>query len=288
MTFFAFLFALGTAILKTIKFIVVKKTPEQISDWVLGWGSRYFSVPFLAIAAFFIGTNPVLNWEVAWTFLAITVLSTVSTYLAMRALRKNELSLASPFFATTPAFTVGTAWLFVGEVPTVLGFAGIVITVVGIYTLEIQKISSGFLKPVYTLTGTATFFLIIVVVVLRAFMQPILKIGVLHSSPLFFALAVQAGISITLTIIAQPKLNEITDISILYPAVLGGIGAASLVLTFLALEQALTAYVYSIQNTHIFFSVIAGWYIFNEDSITSRIMGGGVVFLGLILLLWGS
>lgn len=285
MTITAFLLAFGTACLKTTKYIVVKLTPDRVDDWTLGWGSRYFSVPILAGAAYVFDTPPTLNSATLWSLAAIVLIATISTVMTMRALRQNDLSVASPLFASTPVFTVVTAWAIIGEIPTPIGLVGVLTIIAGVYALEIDKIKIGYVEPFRVLSSSTTLFLLVGIVALRALMQPILKVGVLYSSPIFFALAVQAGVSVVMTPIARPSVEQLTDRSIGYPILLGLTGAAGLIMTFLALQQALTAYVYSIQHVNIVLSIGAGWYIFDEPRPTSRLTGGLVVLAGLLILL---
>jgi uncharacterized membrane protein len=60
-------------------------------------------------------------------------------YCYLRAIREGELSSVVPLMAITPLFNIATSFIFLHEIPTTVGFVGIVVIATGIYFLLKKK-----------------------------------------------------------------------------------------------------------------------------------------------------
>ncbi len=79
--------------------------------------------------------------------IASAVLDTAAFLSQFTALSIAPISLLSPLSAFGPVFTTLIAIFTIGEVPTVPKFAGILLTVIGAYLLNIKDIKDGLFKP---------------------------------------------------------------------------------------------------------------------------------------------
>jgi len=61
-------------------------------------------------------------------------------YAKTRARAIEDVSLVAPIDSTTPAIVIVTAMIIVGEYPTILGWIGIWVLVIGTYVLNIQSV----------------------------------------------------------------------------------------------------------------------------------------------------
>ncbi|MFA6429355.1 MAG: DMT family transporter [Patescibacteria group bacterium] len=97
-------------------------------------------------AVFFLSGAPANIKPGFWLWVLITgILNVFISYLGFKALAtKDDVSLIVPIRDTTPAFVVFTAWFVTryfggaGEAPSLLGYVGILLLVLGTYVLNIQ------------------------------------------------------------------------------------------------------------------------------------------------------
>ncbi|MGZ7107743.1 MAG: EamA family transporter, partial [Methanobacterium sp.] len=113
------------------------------------------------------------------------------------------------------------------------------------------------------------------------------KIGVLNSSPLFWAVSVHSFTSISLApLIIREFSNHIkltnTDIRLLFAV--GFFSALAIVTQYIAITTLLVPYVIAIKRTSTIMSVLFGSLIFKEKGIKGRLLGAGIMVLGVILI----
>ena len=63
----------------------------------------------------------------------------LALFCYLKAIQVSPLGLTMPFLAFTPLFVIGTAWLFLGEVPSAAGVGGVVLVVAGAYALNLHQ-----------------------------------------------------------------------------------------------------------------------------------------------------
>jgi drug/metabolite transporter (DMT)-like permease len=93
------------------------------------------------------------------------------------------------------------------------------------------------------------------------------KIGVLNSSPLFWALSVHTFTSITLLPIILNELNhhlKLTEPDIRLLFAVGFFSALAIVTQYIAITTLLVPYVIAIKRTSTIMSVLFGYFIFKE------------------------
>jgi drug/metabolite transporter (DMT)-like permease len=100
-------------------------------------GAALYLVPFLPAAG--IVTLPELTAMASSPVLILILLTAVLHFTArlfhFKALSLTDVSLVSPFAALTPVLTLFTAWIIIGERPSVLEFTGILIVVISLLGL---------------------------------------------------------------------------------------------------------------------------------------------------------
>lgn len=141
-----FLFVAGGAVLLAVSDVFNKR---RINDQSMGWRARTnalgtFNVLFAAILMLAWGMlngGPQIKPGL-WVPLVVTgMINIIITHanLKARALEK-DLSVVSPISSTPPAIVVVVAAVFLDERPSLLGWAGVWVMVLGTYTLNIQDV----------------------------------------------------------------------------------------------------------------------------------------------------
>src|SRR3989338_5492822 len=76
----------------------------------------------------------------------VSVLLT-ALFLMMKALQISDLSISIQMLSFTPIFLLFVSYLLLKEFPTLLGFIGIFIVVIGSYILNISFVKYGYFEP---------------------------------------------------------------------------------------------------------------------------------------------
>lgn len=89
--------------------------------------------------------------EIDWIFLIVLVirgvLNAFVSVIYIKAIKISPLSLTLPMLTFTPIFLLLTSPLIVGEFPSIIGVLGIILIVLGAYTLNIKDVKKGFFSP---------------------------------------------------------------------------------------------------------------------------------------------
>jgi len=194
--------------------------------------------------------------------------------------------------AFVPVMTVLPAWILLQEVPSVLAGGGIVLVSVGAYVLGVQSTEDGILAPVKNLTTDRGAQYIAVMLVLVGVIPSIDKIGLQNSSPLFWVLATHLGMSLTLGAIAftQSRTTAKADFSNnkIVLVTLGVVNAILWIAQINAYAVFPVAYVQAIKRGGIVLSIFAGYYIFDEKHIQERLVGGTIIIIGIVAVIFGT
>ena len=113
--------------------------------WLQGLSARdltviRFSLAGLVTLPLMVVNPPTWPDSAFWGWIAWLIpLELAALVLYMQAIRDHPLSLTLPYLAFTPVFVTLTGWLILGETVSALGFAGILLVVVGSWLLHITS-----------------------------------------------------------------------------------------------------------------------------------------------------
>lgn len=247
-----------------------------------------------------------------WLFpvLATGALNIGIMFAKMRARALEDISLVTPIDSTTPAVVIITAMIIVGEFPTRLGWLGIWVLVIGTYILNIQELRQKLLER-GTMGGSRWWR------ELRVWLAPFLALrnsaGVRWA---FFAVALSTislnydgltarrtdvgfGFGLVYAIVAFGNVavaivrREYSGASMasfgLRMIALGLPLAVGTILTGLAFQLSLVAYVGTMKRVVIPFSIVLAYFILNERGFfRQRIIGGIIMAIGAALVAFGG
>ena len=113
------------------------------------------------------------------------------------------------------------------------------------------------------------------------------KIGVQHSSPVFFTALVHLGLAIFYFFIFRRLSKQESDIIIkkwkLF-AFWGLLYAFAIVSQMTAIKMTLVNYVISIKRAGMLFSILFGYLFFAERHIKARLLGASIMFVGVLFI----
>lgn len=281
-----YLFALLAAILEASKTIFSKRGLEEINVFVVAWASRFFPLFFLIPWVLMIKL-PQLGDRFWITLGMVLVLDTIGSILYMSALKASDISLTVPMVAFTPLIMLVSGPMLLGEFPSLIGLIGIVTVVIGSYLLNITKKSQGALAPFRALLKEKGPRLMLLLAAVWAFTSSFHKIGVLNSSPIFWATSVHLGLTLTLLPLMLMQRGKPINQVISGWKVLVMIGSASslaIIAQNISLQTVLAVYTVSIKRTSILFSILLSWIVFKEKNIKQRLTAASIMVLGAILI----
>ena len=277
-------YALITAFSIATADAISKKALIKSNEYVIAWVRQGYSLPFLVIAFCFIDIPPLDS--TFWLTLLIAIpLDVTAIILYIKAIRISPLSLTIPFIALSPVFVIITAFVILGELPDISGLIGILLIVTGAYLLNVRATRHGVLGPIMAIRREKGSVLMIIVAGIFSFTSTLGKVAVMHSSPLFFGAFYPFILTFIFTIITGFK-GQLSGI-ISRPLIFLGIGfcmAVMMLSHYLAISLTDVAYMISVKRCSLLFSVIYGWLLFREISISERIIGAVLMIAGVVAI----
>ena len=155
------------------------------------------AAPWMVLALLFLASA--IPDRTFWLAIAAALpLEIFAFFLYMRALKLSPLSLSLPFLAFTPVFMILTGRFILGETITAGGVLGILLIVLGAYTLNLSKMKTGPLGPLRAVLQEPGSWIMLLVSFLYAITAPIGKLAILHSNPWFFAAVYNLALSVVI------------------------------------------------------------------------------------------
>ncbi|MBP6859159.1 MAG: EamA family transporter [Candidatus Magasanikbacteria bacterium] len=282
-----FLLSLGSAFFDSLKDVTAKIVSKEIDAYTVAWANRFFGLIFILPVMLFNIPNH-LGIEF-WKALAVVgVLNSINSVLYIKALKDTPLSIVTPITSLTPITVLLFSSILASETPSLVGFLGIIIAVIGTYVLQISQRHTGFLKPLTSLWTNVGQRYVFIVVILWGITSVFDKIAIQHSNPLFYLGAANIVYTLALFpfVIFKPGRLQIAITNYKKFLPVGFFYAVSTGLQFLALPFTLVSYVLSIKRASSVFGVIWGKFFFNETNLRERMFGSLIIIAGVILIIF--
>lgn len=273
------------ALCESLKDVFNKRGLKVFDEYIVSWALRFFASLFLLPLLFFIKI-PELGTKF-WIALAVSgTLNLIATILVVKAIKYSDLSITVPMVTFTPLFLLITSPLIVGEFPTPLGLIGVLLIVFGSYILNIKEIKNGYLAPFKAVLKEKGPKLMLAVAFIWSITSNFDKIGVLNSSSLFWAVAINSFIAVfmfpMLFFAKQNGKGILINLKVLIP--IGLFVALTTIFQMIAIKMALVAYVISIKRTSVVMGVLFGCLFFKEKGLKERLLGAVIMILGVLLI----
>ena len=275
-----------TAFFEALKDVFGKQNLKKSDEYVVAWSLSFFSVIFLIPWVIHTGI-PALNSQFWVALLIGGSINAVTALLYIKAIKVSDLSLTVPLVALTPLFMLLTSPLIVGEYPKFFDYIGILLIVIGSYLLNIKEKSQGYLAPFKALLNEPGPKLMLIVAFLWSITSNFDKIGVQNSSPIFWLFSIFGTISILLLPVLlyntpNPSRKILKQLPML--AAMGFFNAIGVLCQMQALTLTLVVQVIAIKRTSVLMGVLFGHFIFKEKDIQQRLLGAGIMILGVLFI----
>lgn len=216
-----------------------------------------------------------------------SALPNVAAYLLLaRAVRLNDLSLVAPLLGLTPLFLLFTTPLILGERPTPLGIAGVLLIVAGAWLLKVGDARDGVFGPFRALMREPGARSMLAVAFIWSVSANYDKIGVAATSPIAWPVVVHVVVALALApiVLVRARGGGRSRLGWSRDLVLAGVvNALQAAAHMTALTLTLVPYVIAVKRTSLLFSVALGRLMFGEGGIRERALGAAVIFAGVVL-----
>ena len=174
------------------------------------------------------------------------------------------------------------------EVPSVIGLLGLCLVTAGAYSLNISSSQISVFEPFLRLSSDRGVQLTVLGLILASFVPPIDKVGIEATSPLFWVMSQQLGAFCIIFIISiyLSKLASVEEIQSHWKIlILVGISSGMIgLLQGIGYTYTKVVYVQAVKRVSIIGSVLAGYYLFEEENIRDRLFGASLICMGIILI----
>ena len=264
-----------------------KKASDAIDHNILALSRFLYGVPIALLMLSFAQIPRI--WPGFWSVMAVIIpLEILAWTLYIKAIRESQLSLVAPIISFTPVFLVATSFLIIGELPNLLGFAGILLVASGAYILNFRTLRHGIFDPITSIFREKSSLYMLIVAFLFSITSTLSKITVQKSSAMFSSAAYLIAMSLCFFAISffksrskMPQLKtharDLAPIGLFY--------GSMAIFHNLAITLTLVPYMMSIKRTSSIFSVFYGHFWFKEHNMKNRMSGALIMLIGAILII---
>lgn len=285
------LLSLGSALFQVLRNMVMKSLGHALDETINVWGRFTFILPFAAIPLLFTGI-PELKagwWAACLTF---AVCQFTGTQFLALALKEAEISLVTALWKLSVVVLVVWGFLALGETPSTLGVVGVLVSVVGVYLINVERARASLWSPLVALvTNRGQRFTVGAALFYAPSVVYIKKLALL-SNPSFAVFMGYVFCSAFITPVAVWRsARHFSQIGRHWWSfvALGAFAAISTQLGTTAYTLTVSAYVEAVKQLEVLIALVIGWLVFKEGARIRAIwLGCTVMLAGLVLLMLGQ
>jgi len=282
-----FALALVAALCQVLRNTVMKRLGHSLDEYINVWGRFTFLLPFAALFVLWKGVPPI---KPGFVLACVTfgVCQTISTMALSKALKLGEISMVTALWKVSLLILVVLGYFTLKETPSALGVLGILISMTGVYLLNVNRAHIAWWAPLailftdrglrYTLLA-ACFFAPSVVTI---------KWAMTLSDPYMGTLGGYVAASLIVTpIVLVTSRRHFADVPRYWKAFVsfGLFAALTTISQGTAYLLTLSSYVEAVKQVEILFAMGIGVVIFGERQKVRDIVPGALVMLAGVVLL---
>jgi drug/metabolite transporter (DMT)-like permease len=279
--------ALVAALCQVLRNSVMKRLGHSLDEYINVWGRFTFLLPFAALFVLYHGI-PVIKPGFVLACLTFAVCQIISTMSLSKALKLADISMVTALWKVSLLVLVILGYLTLKETPTALGVAGIAISMIGVYLLNVNRAHLAWWAPLSVLvtdrglrwTLLAALFFAPSVITIKWAMQ--------CSDPYMGTLGGYLAASLVVTpIVLVTSRRHFTEVPRYWKAFVsfGLFAALTTVTQGRAYLLTLSSYVEAVKQVEILFALAIGVAVFGEKQTARDIVPGALVMLAGVALL---
>jgi len=287
-----FWYAIFSALVSAISIILNKKALKNINASLVSWALFAFSIPFLIYPAFKDGIPKVNN--LFWIVIAASVVSfAYAKTLSLKSLKGSLMSEVVPltFFAVLFQYIYGL--IFLSESLKIISIIGLILIVVGGYTLKVEEAKEDFFKPFKLLATNKNSLMYLIAMIIMPLTTIFDKIGLRNIQPVnqSFLLLMENILTVILlgVYMTGKDKNWVKELKTnFWTLSLNGVAYMALSLLFLyGITTGAVALVSGVKKLEVFFVLLLGWFLFKDKPKKEVWVGSLIMLVGVILIKLG-
>lgn len=300
-----FVLALGSALFQVLRNMAMKRLGHALDETINVWGRFTFLLPFAGLGVLLLevpGISETLQmrpvhlaglgapfWGLAFAF---GISQTLGTLSLSKALHVSDISLVTALWKISILLLVIWGYLMLGETPSPLGLAGVLVSMLGVYLLNVHKARVSLLAPLAALvqdpgqrwTLLAGFGYAVSVVLIKSMAQ--------RANPAWAVLIGYLFCTILLTpYVIYRSGPHFRQIGVYWKSFvsMGLFGTLSTWFGTTAYVLTVSSYVEAVKQVEVLFALAIGYLIFKESARIRLIwIGSLVIILGVVMLKLGA
>jgi drug/metabolite transporter (DMT)-like permease len=291
-----FIFAIICAILYATLHLLCKKTIRKEDPRYVTFSLLFTRAVFLLLVVYFLWDKLIFNLNTIIGLVIIGLIIAVADILYFKSIKNGSISRTIPLLSITPLFTLPLAFVLVGELPGLLGIGGICLLVLGIYILNLEKLTREHLfdplKSIFKHKSSKYMLIVAAVFGLASSMDKFIIINSNVLTRLFMGVYF-ALFFVTVYLLLTDKKHFIKKVKITFNDryllifLIAIIAFFTLVAQFIAISLTYAAYVIAIKRTSAIFAVIAAHFIFREKKNFGHALTGTIFLVaGAVMLMF--
>jgi uncharacterized membrane protein len=282
-SFLPFLFIFAAALVHILPQAAIKGATNRDAFlwWMLLWNALLY-VPMLFL------NGPLGGRE--WLIVGVSAITETAYLLFMsRAYANGEFSVIYPLArGTAPLLLVLSGYIFLHERPSAIGVTGVVVIVIGIYTINLPALAR-WREPLQSLRGIGPRWALAAGVT-TAIYTSVDKLGVATINPftyLYLVLLVTFLLitPVTLMTTGRRRMLEEFRAAPWRTFLAGATMQLAYVLVLSAMRLGMYAsYAGSLRELGVIFATLAGVFLFREKVTLERVVGAVAIVCGIVLI----
>jgi drug/metabolite transporter (DMT)-like permease len=280
------LLSLAAALFQVLRNTTMKRLGHALDEYINVWGRFTFLLPFAFIACLLGGWPEIKPGFYLWC-LTFGVCQTLSTLALSKALKLSQISLVTALWKVSLLILLGLG-VTIGERPSVLGVAGVLLSACGVYLLNVRSARVSLLAPLRVLFTDRGQRYTLLAALLYAPSVITIKKAILASNTAVGTFGTYLAASLIVTPLAlTTSAHHFKAVPRYWKEFLAlGICAA---LTTLSQGKAytltLSSYVEAVKQIEILFAMAIGVVAFGEGrKVRESALGAVVMLVGMVLL----
>ncbi|MBI2199920.1 MAG: EamA family transporter [Candidatus Rokubacteria bacterium] len=282
-----FLLALVAALCQVLRNTVMKRLGHSLDEYINVWGRFTFLLPFAALFVFMKGV-PVIKPGFALACVAFGASQTISTLALSKALKLAEISMVTALWKVSLLVLLGLGYVTLKEAPTLLGIAGVLLSMSGVYLLNVSRAHLSPWAPLVVLFTDRGLRYTLLAALFFAPSVVTIKWAMLLSDPYMGTLGGYIAASLMVTpLVLVTSRRHFAQVPRHWKAFfgLGLFAALTTVSQGTAYLLTLSSYVEAVKQVEILFAMVIGVLAFGERQRVREIAPGALVMLaGMVLL----
>lgn len=257
--------------------------------FLISWFRFLMALPIVALFVTFFSEWAIPSfWFWVLLFGISLPIELAIAFLNIRAFQKSPQSLIGPLFSLSPLFLIPFGYFFLGEVPSLIGFIGVVSVIIGPFFLGKKQKRESLKKRIENILEERGSWFILGAAFFAAIGVTVTKILFQYAPPLlvtFYGL-VALIIGVTILLFLRKGFSGFT-----WPhSSFLGIGAlfSTVVVTHtIGLSLLPAVYFISLKRLSLVFDVVLGRVVHHEDNFRERMVGALFMVAGVVLIAFG-